>query len=154
MDATYKILEHVKVGDSVYVTATGDTFYKGQVLELGVHKSYRHKKSYSILVTRDDSYKFIDYFDVLYRRIEKPPELSTLLAGIPILGKICDIARIVDPLQKKVLSYQNNDADIGNFHCFDFWKKNHVCDNCISMRAYNDNLTYVKNRVTALTNYI
>ena len=40
--------------------------------------------------------------------------------------------------------YKNKEVVIDGIHCFDFWGKNKVCDNCISMRAYNDNKTYVK----------
>ena len=61
-----------------------------------------------------------------------------------LFTKISDITRIVDPLQKSVIEYKNSDAVLENVHCFDFWKNNKVCDNCISMRAYNDNSTYVK----------
>jgi len=61
-----------------------------------------------------------------------------------LLDKISDITRIVDPFQKRVIEYKNNAAIIEDFHCFDFWGKNTVCDNCISIRAYNDKTTYVK----------
>jgi len=61
-----------------------------------------------------------------------------------LLNKISDVTRIVDPLQKKVIEYKNNAEIVEEIHCFDFWGKNKVCDNCISIRAYNDNTTYVK----------
>lgn len=61
-----------------------------------------------------------------------------------LLNKISDVTRIVDPLQKKVIEYNNNLAIVEEIHCFDFWGKNKVCYNCISIRAYNDNTTYVK----------
>lgn len=61
-----------------------------------------------------------------------------------LLNKISDVTRIVDPLQKKVIEYKNNAEIVEEIHCFDFWGKNKVCDNCISIRAYNDNITYVK----------
>lgn len=61
-----------------------------------------------------------------------------------LFSKISDITRIVDPMQKIVIEHKNKDVVIEGLHCFDFWGKNKVCDNCISMRAYNDNTTYVK----------
>lgn len=61
-----------------------------------------------------------------------------------LLNKISDVTRIVDPLQKKVIEYKNNVEIVEEIRCFDFWGKNKVCDNCISIRAYNDNTTYVK----------
>jgi len=66
------------------------------------------------------------------------------LSSSELLDKISDVTRIVDPLQKKVIECKNNAAIADEMHCFDFWGKNKVCDNCISMRAYNDNTTYVK----------
>jgi len=66
------------------------------------------------------------------------------LSSSELLDKISDIARVVDPMQKKVIAYKNGDQVSDEIHCFDFWGKNKVCDNCISMRAYNDNAAYVK----------
>ncbi len=70
--------------------------------------------------------------------------LNAYLADGKLFSKLSDITRIVDPLQKSVVEYRNKETDINEIHCFDFWGKNKVCDNCISMRAYNDNTTYVK----------
>lgn len=69
---------------------------------------------------------------------------SEYLSSPELLDKISDVIRIIDPLQKKIIEYKNNSAIVEEMHCFDFWGKNKVCDNCISMRAYNDNNTYVK----------
>jgi diguanylate cyclase (GGDEF)-like protein len=70
--------------------------------------------------------------------------LNAYLSSGAILSKISDITRIVDPLQKRVLVFKNNEIIDDEIQCFDFWSRNQVCDNCISMRAYNDNTTYVK----------
>jgi diguanylate cyclase (GGDEF)-like protein len=62
-----------------------------------------------------------------------------------LFDKISDTTRIVDPMGKRVIVYRKNaPVTDESGHCFDFWCKNTVCDNCISMRAYNDNSTYVK----------
>lgn len=66
------------------------------------------------------------------------------LSSAALFTKISDITRIVDPLHKRVIEYRNNEVVLEDIHCFDFWGNNKVCDNCISMRAYNDNATYVK----------
>ncbi len=66
------------------------------------------------------------------------------LSSPELLDKISDVIRIIDPLQKKIVEYKNNSTIVEDIHCFDFWGKNKVCDNCISMRAYNDNNTFVK----------
>ena len=70
--------------------------------------------------------------------------VNDYLSNGALFSKLSDITRIVDPLQKTVIQYKNKDVVIDGIHCFDFWGKNKVCDNCISMRAYNDNKTYVK----------
>ena len=61
-----------------------------------------------------------------------------------IFSKISDITRIVDPLQKRVLECKQGNIVTNHIRCFDFWSKNHVCENCISMRVFNDNTTYIK----------
>jgi two-component system, cell cycle response regulator len=66
------------------------------------------------------------------------------LSSPELLEKISDVTRIIDPVRKQVIEYKNDAAMAGELHCFDFWGRNKVCDNCISMRSYNDNNTYVK----------
>ena len=73
-----------------------------------------------------------------------PDNVNDYLSNGALFSKLSDITRIVDPLQKTVIQYKNKEVVIDGIHCFDFWGKNKVCDNCISMRAYNDNKTYVK----------
>ncbi|WXR61027.1 GGDEF domain-containing protein [Peptostreptococcaceae bacterium AGR-M142] len=54
-----------------------------------------------------------------------------------LLQFIFDIVRIIDPRTKEIIrnltkyKYELNTTS----HCFDFWKQNKVCENCISMRA-------------------
>jgi len=75
----------------------------------------------------------------------KKDEITVKNLNCPeLFGKISDITRIVDPLQKRVITDKNGTILMKEVHCFDFWENNRVCDNCISMRAYNDNSTYVK----------
>jgi diguanylate cyclase (GGDEF)-like protein len=71
-------------------------------------------------------------------------DVSLYFSNEEIFSKLSDVIRIVDPLQKKVIMYKNNEKLMNEIKCFDFWGKNIVCDNCISMRAYHDNTTYVK----------
>ena len=71
-------------------------------------------------------------------------ELSAYLTDTELLNKLNDVTRVVDPFAKKVYEYKNEEVAVNELHCFDFWGKNQVCENCISMRAYRDNSTYVK----------
>ncbi len=61
-----------------------------------------------------------------------------------LLYKIYDIIRVVDPLSKTVTRHKD-DGDLKvSLTCFDFWEKNIICDNCIALRAYNDNRIFIK----------
>jgi len=71
-------------------------------------------------------------------------ELKKILEDIKFVDKISDTIRLVDPIQKKVITYNNGNTEIADNNCFDFWGKNKVCDNCISMRSYNNNETFIK----------
>lgn len=71
-------------------------------------------------------------------------EIKALFGTSPILSKLYDIARIVDPVGKIVYKHADNETVTEDFKCFDFWGNNEVCENCISMRAYNENETCVK----------
>ena len=71
-------------------------------------------------------------------------ELKRILEDIKFVDKISDTIRLVDPIQKKVLTYTNGNTETVDTNCFDFWGKNKVCDNCISMRSYNNNETFIK----------
>lgn len=59
---------------------------------------------------------------------------------------VFDIARIVDPVSKKVLFTKTKTEETfehpGN--CFDFFNLGKICDNCISMISYKTDKTFVK----------
>ena len=67
-----------------------------------------------------------------------------LMNDLNVLDEICDIVRFVDPINKNVIQFENGEVTNPELHCFDFWKNNRVCDNCISIRAYHDRKTYIK----------
>lgn len=73
-----------------------------------------------------------------------------------ILGDIFDFVRIVDPDDKKV-EYVHGDK---NFHiithnqCYQHWIHSKVCDNCISLRALNENRSIVKFEVEQARTYM
>jgi hypothetical protein len=72
-------------------------------------------------------------------------EIQKIFSQIAILEKMFDFLRIVDPLTKKVITYYKNDTMSEMEHkCFKFWGKDTVCDNCVSMRAFNENQTFMK----------
>lgn len=71
-------------------------------------------------------------------------EVKSLLERLKVFDKMYEVIRIVDPLSKKVLSYAKKEIKELDFNCFDFWGKNRICNNCISMRSFLDNQTFIK----------
>lgn len=70
--------------------------------------------------------------------------LNALTDNLSILENLYDVIRIVDPLTKKTVHYDKSKIKILNNSCYDFWKSEEYCPNCISMRAYNEADTFVK----------
>lgn len=62
---------------------------------------------------------------------------------------IFDIVRIVDPTKKKIIGYKDHDVVIDVVPCYSLWADNMECKNCISMKALNDQKTYIKIQHTA-----
>lgn len=63
---------------------------------------------------------------------------------LSIFKKLYDVIRIVDPINKKAALVKDNELQGLNGTCYLLWKKHTFCENCISMRAYNNNDTFVK----------
>ena len=76
-------------------------------------------------------------------------ELVQMLIDQGILQKTFDNIRLVDPINKLVVDFNDKNEEVIGHQCFDYWGKNKICDNCISILAYNDNRTYIKLEYTA-----
>lgn len=66
------------------------------------------------------------------------------LDKLALLDHMYEQLRLVDPLSKKVTEYHRSHSVPEDTACFDFWGKNRICDNCISVRAYLENQSFVK----------
>jgi len=53
--------------------------------------------------------------------------------------KLYEITRIVNPMKKEVLFYENKEWKIQKEPCYSFWGYDAPCANCTSMRAINTN---------------
>ncbi len=77
---------------------------------------------------------------------EKLITLRDLMNNLGNFLMVFDIARIVNPVTKKVLFTKTKTEEtfepVGN--CFDFWNQGKICDNCISMISYKTDKTFVK----------
>lgn len=63
---------------------------------------------------------------------------------LSIFKNLYDSVRIVNPINKKVVSCGENNIELEEEPCFEFWKKDEYCTNCISMRTYLKNDTFTK----------
>jgi len=71
-------------------------------------------------------------------------EFDITLVKLQLFEKMYESMRIVDPVSKKVLEIKENVLCEVDTICYDFCEKQKVCDNCISIRAYNENNTIFK----------
>ena len=85
-------------------------------------------------------------------------KLKDFMQCFAALEKIYDVVRIVDPVEKKVVYFNKENAKnfLEEIPCFDFWENSKVCDNCISLRAFLQQDTFVKfevanNRIYMIT---
>ena len=63
---------------------------------------------------------------------------------LSIFKNLYDIIRIVDPVKKEATLIIDNKIQELNETCYALWKKDTFCENCISMRAYINNDTFIK----------
>jgi diguanylate cyclase (GGDEF)-like protein len=69
---------------------------------------------------------------------------NEIVSNLELFKKMYDAVRLVDPMGKRVLLYKNGQLEELKQNCFGYWNKHKVCDNCISMRAFNENKSFVK----------
>ena len=81
-------------------------------------------------------------------------QIKDLMGLIKPLSEIYDDMRVVDPVDKKVYELKEGKIIKSDLACFKFWGRNRVCDNCIALRALNENDSYVKIENNAKKAYI
>lgn len=69
---------------------------------------------------------------------------ETILEHISILDKLYDAVRAVNPTMKTPISFHARGEEQLASSCYDFWRRGEACENCVSMRAYRENETFVK----------
>lgn len=70
--------------------------------------------------------------------------LNEVKERLSIFKNLYDSLRIVDPLNKKVITVNEDKTMHTGEACYSYWNKNRLCENCISIRAYMQNDTCVK----------
>jgi two-component system cell cycle response regulator len=63
---------------------------------------------------------------------------------LSVFIKLYDVLRVVDPIKKKTLILKDDNVQELDGTCYGFWRKEEFCGNCISMRSYIENDTFVK----------
>ena len=81
-------------------------------------------------------------------------EVQEVIDKLSIFEKMYNQIRLIDPVMKDVINYKDYTSDELSSKCFDFWGKNKICDNCISIRALNENKRFIKIEYTADKIYI
>jgi two-component system cell cycle response regulator len=70
--------------------------------------------------------------------------LEGIEENLAFFRKMYDAVRTVDPVRKRVMEYRECvAADTGEI-CHDYWENHRICDNCISIRAYQHNKSFIK----------
>lgn len=71
-------------------------------------------------------------------------QIEELLNKLELFRKLYQSLRIVDPVTKQVLNLQEDGLQDGGSICHEFWQRKKVCENCISLKAYEQNDTIFK----------
>lgn len=71
-------------------------------------------------------------------------EVLEIFKRLNILTSLYEKIRFVDPTRKKVLTYENGNLKELEHNCYDNWKRERFCINCVSMRAFNEGKTFMK----------
>lgn len=70
--------------------------------------------------------------------------LSELEDKLNFFQKMYDSVRLVDPVEKKVIDYRQSSVCETREVCYNYWGNKKICDNCISVRAYHEDKSFVK----------
>lgn len=68
---------------------------------------------------------------------------SKKLLEFKYLNQLFHHVRIVDPI-KKIVIEENGEKTTENKKCFYLYNRDTICENCISIRAYNENTSVMK----------
>lgn len=70
--------------------------------------------------------------------------LDSLQDNLQFFYKMYDMVRLVDPVQKRVMEFRNHGIGKTCKSCYAYWGNGHICDNCISVRAYYEQRSFMK----------
>lgn len=76
--------------------------------------------------------------------MERQLTMDELLNKINLITQLYHVVRIVDPIHKEAFFYQNKKFSTKALTCYNFWEKNYMCENCISIQALQEGEIYAK----------
>lgn len=71
-------------------------------------------------------------------------EIQEISKKLEIINKMYQIIRFVDPVEKKIYKTISKELSDYKTRCYEFWENGTICQNCISIRAFNENKTFIK----------
>lgn len=71
-------------------------------------------------------------------------DIEELIKVLSSLKGFYDEMRVVDPITKEIITYGDMEHNSYAHHCHDFWLKEKACNNCIAIRAYLKDDTFMK----------
>ncbi len=80
--------------------------------------------------------------------------LNKIKEEMKLVSKISDVIRIVDPINMTSMIAKENEIEGIESKCYDFWKRNARCNNCISMRSLNKKDMFIKIEYTSNKVYL
>lgn len=76
--------------------------------------------------------------------MKEPITIEVLKEKLDFFKTIYDSIRIIDAVKKNVMGYKGSSIKETNEICYKYWSSQKICDNCIAMRAYIENDTFMK----------
>ena len=70
--------------------------------------------------------------------------LDEIRTHMDFFAKMYDVVRVVDPVTKSVMDVCGDLPVCTGAICYQYWDRNEICDNCISVRAYHEGKCCIK----------
>ncbi|GAA0730935.1 GGDEF domain-containing protein [Clostridium malenominatum] len=71
-------------------------------------------------------------------------EMQDIIIFLSKFHRLFDIVRIIEPVKKQIIYYNNTEESSYSSTCYDFWNTGRQCNNCVSTRAIKENDTFIK----------
>lgn len=70
--------------------------------------------------------------------------IKDLESHLDFLNVIFDVVRIVDPRTNEIIRTDGIESISNESKCYEYWKNGKICENCVSLRAINENRVTTK----------